>query len=175
MSLAFEQKQQAVARLAENLDGAASAILADYRGLSVAQMTSLRGDAREQGVSLRVVKNTLAKRAVEGGRFAMLSEHLAGPVALAWSSDPVAAAKVLSDFAKDNEMLKIKVGAMDGALLDAGAIKSLAALPGRPELLAKLAGTMKAPLYKLVRTLGATPLTAIQVLVALKQRKERDS
>lgn len=172
MSLSPEDKRAVVERVTGALSDAQAAILAEYRGLTVADMTRLRAEAREAGVFFKVVKNTLARRAVQGSEFACLDEHLEGPLALAASQDPVAVAKVLDTFAKDHEALTIKAGAMSGNLLTREQIQALAQLPGREELLAKLVGTLQAPLQKLVQTLNAVPATFVRTLAAVRDAKQ---
>ena len=172
MALNLEDKKALVAEVSDAMSNAQAAVLAEYRGLSVAQMTDLRSQARDAGVYVRVLKNTLAKRVVEGSDFECLSEHFVGPVALAASEDPVAVAKVLSNFAKDNKVLQIKVGAMNGAEISEQEIDALAKLPGRDELLAKLMGTMQAPVQKLAQTLNEVPGKFVRTLSAYQQSKE---
>ena len=172
MSLNIDEKKAVVAEVSEVINGAQATILAEYRGLTVSAMTELRNSARESGVYLRVVKNSLAKRAVDGSSFECLQEHMAGPLAYAISEDPVACAKVLKKFAKDNDELIIKVGAMSGKILDEGEITALSKLPGREELLAKLMGTMKAPVQKFVGTLNAVPGTFVRTLAAVRDSKD---
>ena len=172
MSLNLEQKKAVVAEVSEALSGAQAAVLAEYRGLSVAQMTELRRQAREAGVFLRVVKNTLARRAVEGSDFACLHGELVGPLAFAASNDPVAVAKILSNFAKGNDKLLIKSGAMSGKVMSSDEIKALAILPGREQLLATLLGTMQAPIQKFVQTLNEVPASFVRVLAAVRDSKQ---
>lgn len=171
MAANLEQKKAVVNDVTDSISGAKAAILAEYRGLTVAQMTGLRTEARNSGVYLRVVKNTLARRAVEGSDFACLQEHMSGPLAFAASEDPVAVAKVLSKFAKDNDNLKITVGAMDGQLIGSTEIEALSKLPSREELLSKLVGTMQAPIQKFVATLNAVPSTFVRTLAAVRDNK----
>jgi large subunit ribosomal protein L10 len=173
MSLNLEQKQAVVAELAKQLKGAQATMLAEYRGLSVEQMTKLRRKAHEGKVYLRVVKNTLARRAVDGSEFACLKDQMVGPLAYAVSSDPVAVAKILSEFAKDNDALKIKAGAMGGKLMTVAQIQALATLPGREQLLAMLLGTMQAPVQKFVQTLNEVPAKFVRVLAAVRDAKEK--
>lgn len=172
MALNFEQKKALVAEVSSVIADSQAAIVAEYRGLTVAQMTQLRKNAREQGVYVRVLKNTLAKRIVEGTSFDVLSEHFVGPLVFAASEDPVAVAKVLDTFAKDNNKLQIKVGAMNGELMDDANIKALAKLPSRDELIAKLMGTMNAPVQKFVSTLNEVPSKFVRTLAAYKDSKE---
>lgn len=172
MSLSLEQKKAVVSEVTESLSGAQAAVLAEYRGLTVSQMTGLRTEARNAGVFVRVVKNTLAKRVVDGSDFDCLKEHMVGPVVLAASEDPVAVAKVVSKFAKDNDDLKITAGAMNGAPLAVNEIQALAKLPGRDELLATLIGTMQAPIQKFVATLNEVPSKFVRALAAVQEQKE---
>lgn len=172
MSLNLEEKKAVVAAVSETLSESKAAILAEYRGLSVAQISGLRAEARGAGVKMRVVKNTLARRAIKGSQFECLEGHLIGPVAIAAGPDPVAVAKVVSLFAKDNQALSIKVGAMDGSLLTHDDIKALAKLPGRDELLAQLLRTMQAPLEGFVRTLNEVPAKFVRTLAALRSSKQ---
>ena len=172
MSLSLEDKKTVVEQVSGVLSDSQTAIVAEYRGLTVTKMTSLRREAREAGVFLRVVKNTLARRAVKDSDFECLDEHLVGPLALAASKDPVAAAKVLAGFDKANEAFSIKIGAMSGSLLSIEDINALALLPGREELLATLVGTMQAPITKFVRTLNEVPSKFVRTLAAVRDAKE---
>ena len=171
MSLTLDEKKAVVAEVSEKLTGAQAAMLAEYRGLSVAQMTTLRRKAYDGKVYLRVVKNTLARRAVEGTSFECLKDQMVGPLAFAVSADPVAVAKILSEFAKDNEKLKIKAGAMSGKLMSLAQIQALAVLPGREQLLAQLLGTMQAPIQKFVQTLNEVPAKFVRALAAVRDAK----
>jgi len=172
MSLNLEQKKAVIDEISAVLADAHTAILAEYRGLNVAQMTALRRSASESEVYLRVVKNTLVRRAVEGSTYECLKDHLIGPLAFAASKDPVAAAKVLSDFAKGNEKLSIKAGAMEGKLMSQAELKALANLPSRQELLATLLGTMQAPVRKFVQTLNEIPGKFVRTLAAVRDSKQ---
>jgi large subunit ribosomal protein L10 len=171
MSLSLEDKKAVVERVSNVLADSQTAIVAEYRGLTVEQMTSLRRQAREAGVFFKIVKNTLARRALKGSDFECLDEHLLGPLALAASKDPVAAAKVLSAFEKNNATFSIKIGAMSGNLLSLEEINALAKLPGREELLATLVGTMQAPITKFVRTLNEIPSKFVRTLAAVRDAK----
>lgn len=173
MSLTIDEKKAVVAEVSEKLTGAQVAMLAEYRGLSVAQMTLLRRKAYDGKVYLRVVKNTLARRAVEGTSFECLKDQMVGPLAFAVSADPVAVAKILSEFAKDNEMLKIKAGAMSGKLISLAQIHALAVLPGREQLLAQLLGTMQAPVQKFVQTLNEVPAKFVRALAAVRDARAK--
>ena len=157
MSLNLQQKKQVVADVSGVLENAQAAILAEYRGLSAEQFKLLRRAARDEDVQIRIVKNTLAKRAVEDTPFSCLDQYFVGPLAFASSEDPVAVAKILSKFQKEFDALEIKVGAMSGDLLSNDDIKRLASLPSREELLAKLMGTMVAPVTKFVQTTNEIP------------------
>ncbi|MCR4301406.1 MAG: 50S ribosomal protein L10 [Sulfuricaulis sp.] len=171
MSLTLDEKKAVVAEVSGKLTDAQAAMLAEYRGLSVAQMTVLRRKAHEGKVYLRVVKNTLARRAVEGTSFECLKDQMSGPLAFAVSTDPVLVAKILSEFAKDNEALKIKAGAMGGKLMTLAQIQALAVLPGREQLLAMLLGTMQAPVRTFVQTLNEVPTKFVRALAAVRDAK----
>ena len=171
MSLSFEQKKTVVAEAAAALARARAGVLAEYRGLSVAQLTELRAQARERGVWIKVVKNTLAKRVVADSDFACLHDSFTGPVIFSASEDPVAVAKVMADFAADNEDLKITAGAMDGALIDRRTIGALAKLPGRDQLRAQLAAVLQAPLQKLAATLAEIPAGFARALSQVETAK----
>jgi large subunit ribosomal protein L10 len=171
LGLSLEQKQATVSEVQAKLQGAQSVIVAEYRGLNVERVTQLRSKARQSGVYLRVLKNTLARRAVQGTPFEKLSEQMIGPLMYGISPDPVAGAKVLSEFAKENELFVIKAGAMPGSMMSARDIKALALLPGREELLAMLLGTMQAPVAKLVRTMNEVPGKFVRTLAAYRDSK----
>src|SRR5207244_9298813 len=143
-----------VAEVAAKLAAAQAVIVAEYRGLDVGRVTQLRAKARKSGLYLRVLKNTLARRAVKGTPFEKLTDKLVGPLMYGIAADPVAGAKVLSEFAKDNELFVIRGGAMPNAVMSAKDIKALALLPSREELLAKLMGRMQAPVATPVRTMN---------------------
>ena len=173
MGLSLEQKQAMVSEVAAKLQGAQTVIVAEYRGLNVERVTQLRSKARKSGVWLRVLKNTLARRAIKGTPFEKLSDQMVGPLMYGISQDPVAGAKVLSEFAKENELFVIKAGAMPNAVMSVQDIKALAQLPGREELLATLLGTMQAPMAKLVRTLNEVPGKFVRTLAAVRDSKEK--
>lgn len=155
MPLNIEDKKAVVAEVSAQVANAQTIVVAEYRGITVGDLTRLRVKAREQGVYLRVLKNTLARRAVEGTPFADLSEQLTGPLIYGFSADAVAAAKVLNDFAKTNDKLVLRAGSYDGKVLDVDAVKALASIPSREELLAKLLGVMLAPVSGFARALAA--------------------
>ena len=158
--------------MSEVISGAKAAIVAEYRGLTVAQMTVLRRKAREGGVYVRVVKNTLVRRAVDGSSFECLKDHLVGPLAFVAATDPVAAAKVVVEFAKDNQAFKITAGSMSGKLMSTAEMQALAKLPSRDVLLAQLLGTMKAPVQKFVATLNEVPTGFVRALAAVRDQKQ---
>ncbi len=146
-------------------------VVAEYRGLDVESVTRLRRQARGQGVQLRVLKNTLARRAVTGTPFAGLSDHLVGPLVYGMGPDPVAVAKVLSVFAKDNDKLVVKAGAMPNFVMDEAGVKALATMPSREELLARLMATMQAPIGQFVRTLNEVPARLVRTLAAVRDAR----
>jgi len=171
LGLNLEQKQAVVAEVAAALANAQALIVAEYRGLDVSAVTDLRTKARKSGMYLRVLKNTLARRAVKGTQFEKLSDQMAGPLMYGITQDPVAGAKVLAAFAKDHEQFVIKGGAMANALMSAKDVKTLATMPSREELLAKLVGTMQAPIVKLVRTMNEVPGKFVRTLAAVRDAK----
>lgn len=171
MSLNLEQKKAVVVEVSEQVSTAQAIIVAEYRGLQVGEMTELRAQARKSGVYLRVLKNTLVRRAVEGTPFSGLANEMVGPLVFGISSDPVSAAKVLSDFAKANDKFIIKAGAMPNQVMDVNGVQALASLPSREELLAKLLGTMQAPVAKFVRTLNEVPTKFVRGLAAVRDQK----
>ena len=171
MGLSLEQKQAMVSEVSAKLKGAQSVIVAEYRGLDVGRVTQLRSKARKSGLYLRVLKNTLARRAVQGTPFEKLSDQMVGPLTYGISRDPVAVAKVLNDFAKGNDKFVIAGGAMPGQLMSAKEISALASLPSREELIARLLGTMQAPIVKLVRTMNEVPGKFVRTLAAVRDAK----
>jgi large subunit ribosomal protein L10 len=175
LSLNLEQKQAMVAEVSAQLAQAQAVILAEYRSLQVGEMTELRRRARGSGVYLRVLKNSLARRAVADTPFKGLAEQMVGPLAYGISSDPVAAAKVLQEFAKSNVKLVIKAGAMPNVVMSAKEVVNLAQMPSRPELLAKLLGTMQAPVATFVRTLNEVPGKFARTLAAVRDQKEKQA
>ena len=173
MALNREAKAAVVAEVSAEVAKAQTIVVAEYRGLEVGAITALRKQARNQGVYLRVLKNTLARRAVAGTPFEGLTDKLVGPLIYGLSSDPVAAAKVLNTFAKDNDKLVLKAGAMANSVLDESAVKALATMPSREELLAKLLGTMQAPIAQFVRTLNEVPGRFVRTVAAVRDQKEQ--
>lgn len=155
MSLNLEDKKAVVAEVAAKLVDAQTLVIAEYRGIEVGSMTKLRAQAREQGVYLRVLKNTLVRRAVADTAFAGLADQMVGPLVYGISADPVAAAKVLHQFAKADDKIVIKAGSYDGKVLNAAQVAELASIPSREELLSKLLYVMKAPLSGFARGLAA--------------------
>jgi large subunit ribosomal protein L10 len=153
--LNVEDKKAIVADVGAQLAGAQTVVLAEYRGIPVEQLTKLRASARDQGVYLRVLKNTLARRAAQGTQFEPLADSMVGPLIYGISADPIASAKVLQSFAKTQDLLVIKAGLYNGKLLDVAGIKSLASIPSRDELLSQLLGVMLAPVSAMARVLGA--------------------
>lgn len=172
MSLNLEQKKAVVAEVGTKVAEAEAIIMAEYRGLEVGQMTELRAKTRESGIYFRVLKNTLVRRAVADTPYAGLAEHMVGPLAYGIGSDPVKAAKVLHEFAKANDKLVIKIGAMGGKLMSVKDIAALAVLPSREELLSKLLGTMQAPITKFAQTLNEVPTRFVRGVAAVRDQKE---
>ena len=173
MSLNLEGKKEVVAEVSAVVAKAQTIVLAEYRGLPVEDITVLRREARASGVYLRVLKNTLARRAVKGTPFEKLADQMVGPLAYGISEDPVAAAKVLYAYAKKNDKLVIKGGAMPNYLMGAKEVGSLATMPSREELLAKLLGTMQAPIAKFVQTLNEVPSKFVRTVAAVRDQKEK--
>ncbi len=155
MSLNRNDKAAVVAEVAAQVARSQTLALAEYRGLTVANLDKLRRTAREQGVYLHVLKNTLARRAVAGSPFEVAAEHMSGPLIYGFSEDAIAAAKVIVDFAKTNDKLVLKGGAYGGKLLDANGVKSLASIPSKEVLLAQLLGLMQSPISRTARVLAA--------------------
>lgn len=171
MSLNRQEKAVVIEEVSAEVAKAQSIVIAEYRGLDVASVTVLRKTARESGVYLRVLKNSLARRAVAGTAFEPLAEQLTGPLIYGISADPVAAAKVLAGFAKSNDKLVIKAGALPNSLLNQEGVKALATMPSREELLSKLLGTMQAPIAQFVRTLNEVPTKFARGLAAVRDQK----
>ena len=155
MALNLNDKKAVVAEVAAQIKKAQTLVIAEYRGIEVADLTLLRKNAREKNVYLHVVKNTLVRRAVEGTAFADLAPQMVGPLIYTVSEDAVAAAKVINDFAKNNDKIIIKAGCYAGNLLDVEGVKALASIPSREELLAKLLGVMQAPVSGFAGALAA--------------------
>ncbi|MCG8435051.1 MAG: 50S ribosomal protein L10 [Gammaproteobacteria bacterium] len=173
MPLRLEDKQALVAEVSAVAANAHSAVAAEYRGLSVAQMTELRAKARAAGVYMRIVKNTLARRAIEGTDFECMSAELIGPLVLAFSQeDPGSAARVVKDFAKDNDQLIPKLAAIGGQLLPGSEIDRIAKLPTRDEAISMLMALMKAPVEKFVRTLAEPHAKLVRTVAAVRDQKQ---
>jgi large subunit ribosomal protein L10 len=169
----LQEKEAVVAEVAKQVSGAKAIILAENRGMPVAQMTQLRAKARASGVYFRVVKNTLVRRAVADTPFATLSDRMVGPLAYGMGPDPVAVAKVLNDFAKGNDKFVITGGAMPGQVMSAKDVAALASLPSREELIARLMGTMQAPIAKFVQTMNEVPAKFVRTVAALRDSREQ--
>lgn len=173
MGLNLEQKKAVVAEVSAQVAKAQAIIVAEYRGLEVGVMTDLRAKARKAGVYLRVMKNTLVRRAVKDTPFDKLAEKMTGPLVYGISSDPVAGAKVLNDFAKANERFVIKAGGLPNSVISAKEVTALANMPSRDQLLATLLGTMQAPVVKFVQTLNEVPGRFVRTLAAVRDQKEK--
>lgn len=173
MGLNLEQKKAVVAEVSTQVGQAQAIIVAEYRGLEVGVMTELRAKARKAGVYLRVLKNTLVRRAVKDTPFDKLAEKMVGPLVYGISSDPVASAKVLNEFAKANEKFVIKAGGLPNAVISAKEVTALANMPSREQLLSTLLGTMQAPTVKFVQTLNEVPSKFVRALAAVRDQKEK--
>jgi len=172
VGLNLDDKKAVVAEVSAEVAGAQSVIVAEYRGLEVGDITTLRANARKEGVYLRVLKNTLVRRAIAGTAFEGIADKCVGPLIYGISKDPVAAAKLLNDFGKGNPKLVIKAGAMPNYVMDVDGVKALATMPSREELLSKLLGTMQAPITQFVRTLNEIPTKFVRGLAAVRDAKE---
>ena len=155
MSLNRSEKEAVIGEVTELAAKAQTLVMAEYRGITVADMTRLRSNARSQGVNLSVLKNTLARRAVSGSSFEVVSDQMTGPLIYGFSVDAVAAAKVVSDFAKSNDKLVIRGGVFAGKALDVNGVKQLANIPTKEVLLAQLCGLLKSPISRTAVVLGA--------------------
>ena len=173
MALTLERKKAVVTEVAEVAKGALSAIAAEYRGLTVGEMTALRVNARNAGVYMRVVRNTLARRAIEGTEFACMSGGLTGPLVLAFSrEEPGSAARVMRDYAKDNDKLVIKLVSFGGKLLDTSEVGKLADLPTKDEAISQLMSVLKAPISKFVQTLAEPTAKLVRTVAAVRDQKQ---
>jgi large subunit ribosomal protein L10 len=172
LGLKLEEKQAVVAELTSRVQESQAVVLAEYRSLQVGEMTALRARARKSGIYFRVLKNTLARRAVAGTPFEKLTDQMVGPLAYGLSSDPVAVAKVLYEYSKENDKFVIKGGALPGQLMSPKQVASLATMPSREVLLAKLLGTMQAPVTKFVQTLNEVPAKFVRALAAVRDQKQ---
>lgn len=176
MVLKLEDKKTIVSEVAGVAKRALSLVAAEYSGLTVAQLTGLRKSARDSGVYIRVVRNTLARRALEGTQFACMQSELVGPLILAFSTeDPGAAARLIKDFVKDNEKLKVRALAIENQLLPAEGLQQLASLPTRDEGIALLMSVMKAPITKLVRTMAEPHAKLVRTFAAVRDAKQAGS
>ena len=173
MGLNLEQKRAVVAEVSAQLANAQAVVLAEYRSLHVGEMTELRRKARTSGVYLRVLRNTLARRAVAETPFKGLADQMIGPLAYGISSDPVAAAKVLHEFARSHDKLVIKAGAMPNVVMSPNEVADLARMPSREHLLATLMGTLQAPIAKFARTLNEVPGKFVRTVAAVRDQKEK--
>ena len=173
MALGLEDKKAIVAEVKETATNALSVVIADARGVSVANLTELRKQARANRVTVRVVRNTLARRAVEGSDFECIVPALVGPTLLAFSmEDPGAAARLFKDFAKQVEAFEIKALAVRGRLMGPGQIDALASLPTRDQAISMLMSVMQAPVAKLVRTINEVPGKFVRTLAAVRDQKQ---
>jgi len=176
LSLNLEQKQAVVAEVSAEVAQAQAIVLAEYRGLAVGNMTELRKRARSSGIYLRVLKNTLARRAVAETPFSGLTDQMIGPLFYGISADPVAVAKVLHEFSRENvDKFVIKGGAMPNMVMTPQQVAELARMPSREQLLSTLLGTMQAPIAKLARTLNEVPAKFARTLAALKEQREKQA
>ena len=167
------EKKQAVKQMHEAWSTAKAGIITHYRGLNVDQLSGLRRKLREGQATFKVVKNTLAKRAAEETSFSVAEELFTGPTAIIYGEDPVGMAKAVDEFSKLHEALEIRGGVLDGKLIDQAAIKTLASLPPREVLLAKLLGGINAPISGFVRTLAEVPASFVRTLAAVRDQKEK--
>jgi len=173
LPLNLEQKKVIVAEVAEIAGSAYSAVAAEYRGLTVDEMTLLRKEARNNGVYLRVVKNSLARRAVEDTEFACMQEGMTGPLVLAFSQeDPGSAARVMKDFMKEHDKMVVTMVSIGGKLLDASELETLAKMPTYDQAVSMLMAVMKAPVEKLTRTINEVPGKLVRTVAAIRDAKE---
>lgn len=172
MALNREEKAAVIEEVSAQVAQAGSIVLAEYRGLTVEKITQLRKQARESGVYLRVLKNTLVRRAVKDTPYEKLADQMVGPLMYGVSADPVAPAKLIASFAKANDQLVVKGGAMPNVVMDIAGVQALATMPSREELLAKLLGTMQAPVATFVRTLNEVPTKFVRGLAAVRDKQE---
>ncbi len=173
MALSLAEKKKVVEEVSLAASKAISAVVADYRGLTVVEMTDLRAKARANGVYLRVVRNTLAKRALADTEFSCMDSALVGPMCLAFSQEsPSDAARLLKDYSKENDKLEVKALAIGGKLLGAESLEAVASLPTREEAISKLMYVMKAPVEKFVQTMAAPHTKLVRTLAAVRDKKQ---
>jgi len=171
--LKIDDKKAIVAEVSEQASQALSAVVADYHGLTVSEMNELRAKAREANVYLRVVRNTLAKRAFENTHFECMRDVMVGPLVLAFSlEDPGSAARLFRDFMKTHDALEVTALSLEGKLLDGSQLKSVASLPTRDEAISQLMSVMKAPISKFVRTLAEPHTKFVRTVKAVADQKE---
>lgn len=176
MALKLEQKQAIVAEVASYTNGALSMVAADYRGLTAAEMTKLRADARNVGVKIKIVRNTLARRALTGTPYECMTETLVGPLLLAIAyNDPGSNARLLRDFAKTNDKLEIKSLSLGGKLFGKEHINAIASLPTKDEAIAKLMSVMQAPIAKFVRTVAEPQAKLVRTFAALRDQMRENA
>lgn len=176
MALRLDDKKAIVEEVNSIASESISAIAADYRGLTVTEMTSLRQQARNENIYVRVVRNTLARRAVDGTRFDCMKESLTGPLVLAFAKDdPGAPARLLNGFCKKNENLEVKIIAIDGTLVDASRLGEIARLPTKDQAISQLMSVMKAPIQKLVGTMAAPQTKLVRTVVAVRDKKQAEA
>ena len=171
MAKSRELKSDMLSEAQQSIKDASSIVYGEYRGLDVESMTQLRKKSRSVGVKLKIYKNTIFRRALEGSKFEDLKGYLEGPLVYGISSDSIAPAKLLVDFSKENEALVVKGGALDGSILDSKGIKALASIPPRDELIGKLLGVAAGPVQGFVRTLNEVPSRFVRVLAAIRDKK----
>ena len=176
MTLRLEQKKEIVASVQELASRSMTLIAADYKGLSVGEMTMLRASARKAGVHLRVARNTLVRRALKGTPFECMNDSLVGPVLLAFAGDELSAgARLIRDFAKTNEKLVVKALSLGGKLLDGKQLEAVAKLPTRDEAISKLMAIMQAPIAKFVQTVAAPNVKLVRTLAAVRDQKQQQA
>ena len=173
MMLKLNEKKEIVAEVAEVASNAVSVLAADYRGLSASEMTELRANARKANVRLRIVRNTLAKLALNGTDYEALNDALVGPIMLAFSSDePSATARLMRDFVKEHESLEVKAISLSGQMFDASQLEVVAKLPTKDEAIARLLSVMQAPITKLVQTMAEPHAKLVRTLAAIRDTKQ---
>lgn len=176
MALRLEQKKAIVASVAEVANRSSSLVAADYKGLSVSEMTALRAQARKAGVYLRVARNTLVRRALKGTSFECINDSLSGPILLAFAGEELSAgARLMRDFAKTNDKLVVKALSLGGKLIDGKQLEAVAKLPTRDEAIASLLAIMKAPVTKFVQTMAAPHTKLVRTLAAVRDEKQQQA